>query len=853
MTAKWLPVESGIVPRADPSGPMQEEERFAALQRALEDARGEHRLRRFDAAEAILDRVIQTAESLLELRFVLLTASAYSLKGRIHWRRAERASEYQYGILADEERARQEAAFRKAISLFKIHESMITADMPESRLYTDYAIALFRTGNTDAAISMLQRAQATGVMAADAFAYLGLAYLKRDDPEQAMLALKKGLQLAPGDKILLETLAETHEKAGESGKAVGTYCKAAIAAGKDDDVVTAQKLLQTALKIKPDDAQALSMLTLLLRSQGNDIAAKNLLDATLNTFKTNAWALGLRAMMLSEQGSIDAALADFRQAHVDSPDLAWVLLEYAKTIGASDQSSARKLLRQAATLIGKDDPRVAQAKVQLQVQVALAGVAGVTRKIVDLLRIAAGKAADNPVVRSVVDQAGLTALFERLLKSADSELEQAALLENIVKDWPNRAEPREALARVLLSQGQYKKAINQVDEALRDEPDSANLLLLKAKALDLNGEISEAVRFYRRASRVTPEGDEAFGALLDALTRANRSEEALNEVEHRLALFPSKGPALAHKGHLLYAAGRFNEAAEALKDAEPLVRGDARFNACLQLAQALWNIDRFSEALEAFERAAKNDNVLGDAHAHMAVMLIEVADYSQAAAVLERAIARISADIGDQSAKTRLAWLWSTRGFALRSGGLVQADQLKPIFETATMLDPDNAYAKMRLGWTLLQEPDGQAKGDQLIRKLIEDRARIDVPAELMGWCHYTLKQYEEAEYWLRDIVLRDPSDLTTRFDLALVLLAMNSGDAEKEYADTSSHARKKAPERRRGLFHIAIVDLIGAAKAGRLNEPTRARSIWQGLWNDLKKAGVRDVELARLQYPTVD
>ena len=293
MTAKWLPVEGGIVPRGDPSGPAQEEERFAKLQGALEDARGEYRLRRFDAAEASLGTIIATLESLRDGRYHLLAASAYSLQGRIHWRRAERGLECQDEALVQEERSKQDAAFRKAIELFRANERFITPDLPESRLYTDYAIALFRTKETEAAIRMLERTQATGVMAADSFAYLGLGYRERGDRERAVVALRKGLQLAPGDKVLLETLALTLEDAGSSEAALRTYCKAAVAAGKDEDLASAQRLLRAALKIKQDDAQALSMLTLLLHSQNNDTAAKELLDATLE--KSPDQPMGTRA------------------------------------------------------------------------------------------------------------------------------------------------------------------------------------------------------------------------------------------------------------------------------------------------------------------------------------------------------------------------------------------------------------------------------------------------------------------------------------------------------------------------------------------------------------------------------
>lgn len=162
----------------------------------------------------------------------LLAAAAYSLQGRIHWRRAERGLESQDQALVQEEHTKQDAAFRKAIDLFRDNQRFITADLPESRLHTDYAIALFRTEKREEAIEMLEHSQAAGVMAADSFAYLGMGYRDRGERDRAVDALQKGLQLAPGDKVLLEWLAATLEDAGRSEEALRTYCKAAVAAGK---------------------------------------------------------------------------------------------------------------------------------------------------------------------------------------------------------------------------------------------------------------------------------------------------------------------------------------------------------------------------------------------------------------------------------------------------------------------------------------------------------------------------------------------------------------------------------------------------------------------------------------------
>src|SRR5262245_5708819 len=525
MTAKWLPVEGGIVPLGDPSGPTQKEERFARLQGALEDARGEYHLRRYDAAEARLGTIFSAAEKLRDGRYNLLAASAYCLQGRIHWRRAERALETHTAALVEEEHSKQDAAFRSAIKLFQDNQAFITADLLESRRYTDYAIALYRTEEREAAIEMLQRAQATGVMAAESFAYLGMVYRDRGELKQAVDALQKGLQLAPGDKVLLETLAMTLEDAGSSDAALRTYCKAAVAAGKDEDRTTAQRLLRAALKIKPDDAQALSMLTLLLHSQNDDTAAKELLDATLEKFPMNSWALGLRGMILRDHGNTEAALADFDRAQVDSPDLAWIALEHAQAVAGRDAWKARKLVRQASQLLDENDVRVAQARVQIQVQNAVSGVSNFGRKAIDWLRAAAEKAAKSQPLRRVMEL-GPTVLLERLDELAKSVPEQVELLTEIINRWPDRVEPREALAARLLQQGNYAEAIAQAEAALALAPDSASLLGLKAKALDRNGDLAEAVRFYRRASRAERADDDRFDDLIGALIRANRSEEA---------------------------------------------------------------------------------------------------------------------------------------------------------------------------------------------------------------------------------------------------------------------------------------------------------------------------------------
>src|SRR5262249_40728716 len=167
-------IENGFAPsNADLSDPLKEEERFATLQRALEDARSEYRLRRVDTVQQILGPLISELRGLPGSRYALLLAAALTLQGRVHLRHADKAQARADRAEEEAQRTQQNAAFAEALRQFRDHEATIGE---QSRLWADYGIGLFRTGDLQGAIRILQQARATGATPAEAFAYLGLAY-----------------------------------------------------------------------------------------------------------------------------------------------------------------------------------------------------------------------------------------------------------------------------------------------------------------------------------------------------------------------------------------------------------------------------------------------------------------------------------------------------------------------------------------------------------------------------------------------------------------------------------------------------------------------------------------------------
>ena len=394
MSSSWLPMADGIVPPIEQAGPVQEEERFATRNRALEDARSEYRARRYDVAEAMLDQLILALRAFdtdppppRSENYVLLLASAFVLRARLHWRRAEHEREVKNEAKEREERKLQESTFEQAVQLFKRHNSALTDHPTESRLRTDFGIALYRTGNVAMAVDALKAALGTGAAPVEAFAYLGMSYSDLGDYPEVTRALRKGLQLAPRDKNLLETLAITHERAREAALTVQNYSKAA-----EDAELAVQKYCQAA--IEAGEERGTERCTQIPLRRGSppwagrpspaghvvfDAAfagklgeARAVLDDTLQQFPDHPWALGLRGMLSADEGKTDEALRDFEAARADKSELAWVRLEQAKALAARDGKGARHQLARAAKLLERDDPRLVQARNEVEVRNAVA-------------------------------------------------------------------------------------------------------------------------------------------------------------------------------------------------------------------------------------------------------------------------------------------------------------------------------------------------------------------------------------------------------------------------------------------------------------------------------------------------
>src|SRR5206468_3860483 len=180
-------------------------------------------------------------------------------------------------------------------------------------------------------------------------------------------------------------------------------------------------------------------------------------------------------------------------------------------------------------------------------------------------------------------------------------------------------------------------------------------------------------------------------------------------------------------------------------------------------------------------------------------------------------------------------WFWNHRGWCLQHLGRPSTDQAREAYEKAISLkkeNEDDLWERKGLANTLCQlghehEADArkhyEAEAQKHFERIIEERkskaGNDALILAALGWCHYRLRRYDEAVRLLRASLSVD-EDPAAQFDLGLVLLASSrSSPALSEYERAVELASKKHVLRRRGLYYIALFDLVEAAKKQSLSD----------------------------------
>lgn len=155
---------------------------------------------------------------------------------------------------------------------------------------------------------------------------------------------------------------------------------------------------------------------------------------------------------------------------------------------------------------------------------------------------------------------------------------------------------------IYVFKGNYDKAIQDLDEAIRRNPDDAEAYVNRGIAYVAKGEYNRAIQDFDQAIRLKPDDDAAYGGLASAYANQGDYDRAIQAYDQTLRLSPNSAYNSLWRAKLLFELARFSDVADAL---ETLVNAHPEFTEgalWLSLAQRRAG-DSAADALEARAKA----------------------------------------------------------------------------------------------------------------------------------------------------------------------------------------------------------------------------------------------------------
>jgi tetratricopeptide (TPR) repeat protein len=233
----------------------------------------------------------------------------------------------------------------------------------------------------------------------------------------------------------------------------------------------------------------------------------------------------------------------------------------------------------------------------------------------------------------------------------------------VLRAQPNWFDALHLLGVLKLQSGKAGAACAHLEQALKLNPASAQVMSNLGMALAALNRDQEALAILDRAVAIMPASVEAITNRGNVLTKLGRLAEALAAFDAALALAPGFPGTLANRGNALAALGRFEEAL-AQYDAV-LAAVPAHAETHLNRASALSALSRAGEAVAAFDRALALRPDYVKAHIGRGVARQALNQQREALEDFERAIMldKSNADAQHNAALARLTLGDYRRGF----------------------------------------------------------------------------------------------------------------------------------------------------------------------------------------------
>ncbi len=328
---------------------------------------------------------------------------------------------------------------------------------------------------------------------------------------------------------------------------------------------------------------------------------------------------------------------------------------------------------------------------------------------------------------------------------------------------PEYTDARVLLGKVLIEQGQYSRAVTQLEMVRENAPESARVAYLLGVANERHGELSEALDLYRQAYELEDDKITAVVAAGEVLVQMGRFEEARSLVRSHIRNAQDNPAMYELAGRLARMDSDYAEAAGHFRTAHNLDYGNHNYREALAKAQFLDG--NYAEAADTLEDLLSLGDYEPPAWVHTMLGNCHMA--------LGRHIGAREAFDSARRLRPSDAMSWTN----LARAALALDDLPRAILwaDKARKIDAHNTEALLLLGYALLA--DGQA--DRAVKVLGDNAGRHPDSAMvywLLGRAYAEAGEEDHALHYYNEAMNLDPHHpLAQRFAEGELALAPNA------------------------------------------------------------------------------
>ncbi len=340
---------------------------------------------------------------------------------------------------------------------------------------------------------------------------------------------------------------------GETLAGAGLHMQNAIAARAADDIEGALRGYRRAVEADPKNAEARQGLGVAMIDAGDIEGAVEQFRETLRLDVNQAFTHYNLAVLLATHGEAEEAIEHFRAAVELEPEHAEFRLRLAVHLAAAGRFA--EAIEGFEHLVASD-PNLMEAR----------------------LKLAMARVEQGDLEGAMRDSGAVLALDARAHEKASAHHVQAA---------------------VRLRRGETRRAMEQLEQAVRLHPELADAHFTLANLLGQAGRFEEAAASYRRVIEIDAKNSPARLGEATALTLAGRDAEAVQRL--REGITATADPRLAHALARLLVSTQdpaVRDGPLALEMTMRLFEAERSFEHAETLALALAEVGRFADAVE---------------------------------------------------------------------------------------------------------------------------------------------------------------------------------------------------------------------------------------------------------------